>query len=163
MNIDKEQMQGIACLVVAVGLLSFGAWQRTLPDAPAEIETAPEASLAELAAAVDAEAPKPSGAAIIIGADYDGDANTFVMDMKPDPAIFDHAPLEMFFVAAGDMLSCEKQTPAMIEMTRDTDVLFRLFDGDGIVRATHRLPRGSCTTIPVDATRRQTGVGFQPG
>ena len=84
-----------------------------------------------------------------MGAQYDDASNTFTFDLRANPELFTEVPEELFFIASSDALRCAKQTSLLIEMSRDTNVAYRLFNKEGRVQERILIEKGSCTSLPV--------------
>jgi hypothetical protein len=149
----NNKLLAVIYLCISAALILFSAWSyqqsKQDGDLPGGDNSAIDAELYKVADEINLTTPIPSGSGLIMGAQYNAEKNTFTFDLRANPVLFTEVPEELFFIASGDALRCAKQTSLLIEMIRDTNVAYRLFNREGRVQERIVIEKGSCTTLPV--------------
>jgi hypothetical protein len=149
----KNKLLAVIYLAVSAALILSSAWiyhkGKESEDLHMGKVSAIDTGLYKVADEINSTTPISSGSGLIMGAQYDDASNTFTFDLRANPELFTEVPEELFFIASSDALRCAKQTSLLIEMSRDTNVAYRLFNKEGRVQERILIEKGSCTSLPV--------------
>jgi hypothetical protein len=148
MKLDKDKIKGGAFLALAFCFMMGGSWLLINAREGTFKNHVVTHNFADIAKEIDDGSPASSGAGIIIGANYSEETETFTFDMRGNPEILGELPDGMFALIAEGQLTCNQQSDALIDMNKEVNIQYRIYDREGSILSIIPLEKGQCSELP---------------